>query len=102
MHRPSLLGNCDALVRQLQETAVAVEQMCRVLEVSRSGYYVPRRGGRVQSAVCKASGHLKTRLPPVEAFRAAGVCARRWRPEGVVMGIYRLRRLMRQHGLRPV
>jgi hypothetical protein len=39
------------LVRQLQKKAVAVEQMCRVLEVSQSDYYAARRRGRVQPAV---------------------------------------------------
>ena len=43
------------LVRQLQEKAVAVDQMCRVLEVSRFGYYAARRRSRVQPAVCEAS-----------------------------------------------
>ena len=41
------------LVRQLQEKAVPVDQMCRVLEVSRSGYYAARRRGRIQPVVCE-------------------------------------------------
>ena len=89
-----------ALVRQLREQAVPLEQTCRVLEVSRSGYYATRRRGRVQPAVCEASVQLKA------AFAASGGAhgSRRLRTavaaRGVVMGIYRLRRLMRQHGLR--
>ena len=88
------------LMRQLQEKAVPVDQMCRVLEVSRSGYYAARRRGRVQPAVCEASVQLKA------AFAASGGTygSRRLRTavasRGVVMGIYRVRRLMRQHGLR--
>ena len=88
------------LVRQLQEKAVPVDQTCRVLEVSRSGYYATRRRSRVQPAVCEASVQLKA------AFAASGGAygSRRLRTamaaRGVVMGIYRLRRLMRQHGLR--
>ena len=88
------------LVRQLQEKAVPVDQMCRVLDVSRSGYYATRRRSRVQPAVCEASVQLKA------AFAASGGAygSRRLRTavaaRGVVMGIYRLRRLMRQHGLR--
>ena len=54
------------LVRQLQEKAVAVEQMCRVLEVSRAGYDAARRHGRVQPVVCEASVQLKA------AFAASG------------------------------
>ena len=88
------------LVRQLQEKAVPVDQTCRVLDVSRSGYYATRRRSRVQPAVCEASVQLKA------AFAASGGAygSRRLRTavaaRGVVMGIYRLRRLMRQHGLR--
>ena len=80
------------LVRQLQKKAVAVEQMCRVLEVSQSDYYAARRRGRVQPAVCEASVQLKV------AFAASGGAfgIRRLRTavasRGVVMGIYRLRR----------
>jgi putative transposase len=74
--------------------------MCRELEVSRSGYYAARRRSRVQPTVCEASVQLKA------AFAASGgaygsqrlrtaVASRR-----VAIGIYRSRRLMRQHGLR--
>ena len=88
------------LVRQLQEKAVAVEQVCRLLAVSRSGYYAARRRSKAAPAVCEASVQLKA------AFAASGGAygSRRLRTavasRGVVMGLYRLRRLMRQHGLR--
>ena len=88
------------LVRQLQEKAVAVEQVCRLLEVGRSGYYAARRRSRVPPAVCEAGVQLKA------AFAASGGAygSRRLRTavasRGVVIGIFRLRRLMRQHGLR--
>ena len=91
-----------ALVRQLREKAVPVEQTCRVLEVSRSGYYAACRRSRVQPVVCEASVQLKA------AFAASGGAygSRRLRTavesRGVVIGIYRVRRLMRQHGLRSV
>ena len=88
------------LVRQLQEKAVAVGQICRVLNVSRSGYYAAQRRRRVKPVVCEASVQLKA------AFAASGRAygSRRLRTamasRGVVIGIYRLRRLMRHHGLR--
>ena len=89
-------------MRQLQEKAVAVNQLCRVLEVSRSGYYASRHSSRVRPAVCETSVHLRA------AFAASGGAygSRRLRTavasRGVVIGIFRVRRLMRQHGLRPV
>ena len=90
------------LVRQLQEKAVAVDQLCRVLKVSRSGYYAARQRSQVVPSVCETSVHLKA------AFAASGGAygSRRLRAavasRGVVVGLYRVRRLMRQHGLRPV
>ena len=90
------------LARQLQEKAVAVDQLCRVLKVSRSGYYAARQRSQVVPSVCETSVHLKA------AFAASGGAygSRRLRAavasRGVVVGIYRVRRLMRQHGLRPV
>ena len=88
------------LVRQLQEKAVPVDQACCVLAVSRSGYYAARKRRQVRPAVCEASVQLKA------AFAASGRAygSRRLRTamavRGVVIGIYRVRRLMRQHGLR--
>ena len=90
------------LARQLQEKAVAIDQICRVLEVSRAGYCAARRRNRVQAPVCETSVHLKA------AFAASGGAygSRRLRTamasRGVVVVLYRLRRLMRQQGLRSV
>ena len=89
-------------MRQLQEKAISVSRSCRVLEVSRSGYYATRHRNRVQPAVCETSVHLKA------AFAASGGAygSRRLRTavasRGVVIGLFRVRRLMRQYGLRPV
>ena len=88
------------LVQQLQQKAVPVDQVCRVLEVSRSGYYAARRRSQIAPAVCADTLELKA------AFAASGGAygSRRLRTavasRGIVMGRYRVRRLMRQHGLR--
>ena len=88
------------LVRQLQEKAIAVDRICRVLGVSRSGYYAACKRSQAEPVVCEVSVQLKA------AFAASGGVygSRRLRTavasRGVVMGLYRLRRLMRQHGLR--
>ena len=90
------------LVEQLQQKAVPVNQVCRVLGISRSGYYTARRREHVVPAVCEASVHVKA------AFAASGGAygSRRLRTtvasRGLVIGLYRLRRLMRKHGLRSV
>ena len=88
------------LIEQLQQKAMPANQMCRILEVSRSGYYAARARSQKTPAVCETTVHLKS------AFAASGGSygSRRLRTamasRGVVIGIYRLRRLMRQHGLR--
>ena len=86
------------LVQQLQQKAVPVVQTCRVLEVSRSGrplqISAARRRCQVAPVVCAASVELKA------AFAASGGAygSRRLRTavdsRGVVMGIYRVRRLV--------
>ena len=88
------------LVQQLREKAVAVEQICRILAVSQSGYYTARRRRNAAPAECEASVHLKAAF----AASAETFGSRRLRTavasRGVVMGRYRVRRLMRQHRLR--
>lgn len=91
-----------AFIRQLQEKAVTVEQACRVLQVSRSGYYAARRRSQVKPVVCEVDVQLKA------AFAASGRTygSRRLRTalasRGIAVGRYRVRRLMREHGLRSV
>ena len=91
------------LVHQLQQKAIPVEQACRVLQVSRSGYYAAKRQrSKVTPAVCAFSVELKA------AFAASGGTygSRRLRSAvasiGMEVGIYRVRRLMREHGLLSV
>ena len=87
-------------VEQLHKKAVPVNQVCRVLGISRSGYYTARKRDQVQPAVCEASVHLRA------AFAASrgAYGSRRLRTavasRGLEIGLYRLRRLMRKNGLR--
>ena len=90
------------LVRQLQEKAIPVQQSCRVLEVSRSGYYGAGQRAKRPPAVCATTVHLKS------VFAASGhsygsrrLCLGLNR-QGIRIGRYRVRSLMRAHGLKPV
>lgn len=89
------------LVQQWQEKAVPVTQACRVLGVSRAGYY-QRRNRAAPAKDVRASAQVKA------AFTASGKSygSRRVRKalarRGVQMGRFRVRRLMRENGLRPV
>jgi len=76
-----------------------VTRMCRVLGVSRSGFYAARRRQREPAPVCATSVPLKS------AFAASGgYGSRRLRAalnaQGLAVGRHRVRTLMRRHGLR--
>ena len=96
------------LIEDLQKKAcpqVAVSQACRVLEVSRSGYYANAAALKqrlAEQAVCSDSVHLKAAF--AASHKAYG--SRRLRTamaeRGQPMGRHRVRTLMRLNGLRPV
>jgi transposase InsO family protein len=90
------------LVRQLQEKVIPVQQSCRVLAVSRSGYYAAGQREKRPPAVCATTAHLKS------VFAASGrsygsrrLCLDLKR-QGIRIGRYRVRSLMRAHQLKPV
>jgi len=89
-------------VEQLHKKAVTVGQLCRVLGVSRSGYYGSRQRAKLAPKVCLVSTQLKAE------FAASGKVygSRRLRAvlhaQGLRIGRYRVRRLMRQHRLRAL
>ena len=91
-----------ALVEELQRRAVTVIQACRVLKISRSGYYSYCHRAQATPTVCATSVKLQA------AFAASG-CAYGSRrlctalqDDGMTIGRYRVRSLMKKHQLRPV
>jgi transposase InsO family protein len=90
------------LVHQLQQKAVPIQQSCRVLAVSRSGYYHAQQRARQPISVDPIAIGLKT------VFERSGRCYgsrrlyRAMNAQGHRIGRYRVRRLMREHGLKPV
>jgi putative transposase len=90
------------LVQQLQQKAIPVQHSCRVLAVSRAGYYAAQRRARRPAAVCETSLRLQSE------FEASGRCYGSRRLQGALNGLgirigrYRVRRLMRDHQLKPV
>ena len=92
-----------ALVSQLQaEKAIPVQHSCRVLDVSRSGFYTFVHRQQQPQVVCKVSIQLNS------LFEASGRCygSRRLQSalngQGVKIGRYRVRSLMRAQQLKPV
>jgi putative transposase len=90
------------LIENLQEKAIPVSQACRILDVSRAGFYAAAKRGRTVPGVCSDSVHLRA------AFEASGrsygsrrLCTA-LHMHGVTMGRHKVRRLMRANGLRPL
>jgi putative transposase len=91
-----------ALIDDLKKKAIPVRQACRVLNVSRSGYYSAAKSSLAAPKVCAASVHLKA------AFAASGRTygSRRLctvlQSQGLPIGRHRVRSLMRANQLRSV
>ena len=89
------------LIDELQTKAIPVAQSCRVLGVSRSGFYEAKRRATAP-VVCKASVHIRAAF--VASHQSYG--SRRMVTElsnrGITAGRFKVRRLMRQAGLKPV
>lgn len=91
-----------ALIEDLKKKATTVTQACRVLGVSRAGYYSAAKASRACPKACATSVHLKA------AFAASGrtygsrrLCAA-LQSQGLSIGRYRVRSLMRANQLRSI
>ena len=89
------------LVRQLQEKAIPVQHSCRVLAVSRSGYYQARRRV-VKPEVCQTSVHMKAAFMASHQSYGSRRLVTAMANQGIQLGRYKARRLMRQADLKPV
>lgn len=89
-------------IAQQQQKAANVTALCRLLDVSRSGYYAARRRASQPARVCIVTPHLKAAF--AESGRSYG--SRRLRvalhDRGMVVSRYRVRALMRINSLCPV
>jgi transposase InsO family protein len=89
-------------IDQLQQKADGVASLCRLLEVSRSGYYAARERASQPARSCPVTPHLQA------AFAASGRSygSRRLcvvlRERGISAGRHRVRTLMRNNGIRPL
>ena len=90
------------LVEQLHKKAITVERLCRVLGVSRSGYYGARQRAKIAPKACLVSTQLKAEFAAsgkVYGSRRLGAVLR---AQGLHIGRYRVRRLMRENRLRTL
>jgi hypothetical protein len=89
------------LVQQLQEKGIPAQHSCRVLEASRAGYYGALERGKERKKLCTLTVQIKS------VFAASGRCygsrrlCRELNEQGVLIGRYKVRRLIRDHQLKP-
>lgn len=89
------------VVRHLQEKAVSVTQSCRVLAVSRSGYYEALRCS-AKPLLCKTSVHLKAAFTASHQSYGSRRLVTAMENQGIQIGRYKVRSLMRKALLKPV
>ncbi|MGY0193859.1 IS3 family transposase [Leptothrix sp. BB-4] len=89
------------LVEHLHKKAYPVERLCHVLGVSRSGYYGARHRQRQAPAACLVSAQLKAEFVANEKVYGSRRLVSALQDLGLRVGRYRVRRLMREHRLRP-
>jgi putative transposase len=89
------------LVFELQTKAIPVEQSCRLLTVSRSGYYDSRHRS-AKPLLCKAGIHLKAAFTASHQSYGSRRLVTALERQGIGIGRYKVRSLMRQAGLKPV
>jgi predicted PP-loop superfamily ATPase len=78
-----------------------VAQACRVLSVSRAGYYAAKKKTKY-ATICTTSVHLKAAF--AQSPQTSGSCRLliEMHKKGMQIGRYKIRRLMREAGLVPV
>ena len=86
-------------ITQVQQKAVS--QACRVLHVSRAGYYAARRRTK-NPAICVASVQVKAAFVANQRCYGSRRIVDELQVQGIAMGRYKVRRLMREAGLKPV
>jgi putative transposase len=89
------------LVGELQKEAIPVQQSCRLLQVSRSGYYDARRRP-AKPLLCKVSVHLKAAFTASHQSYGSRRLVTALKSQGFQIGRYKVRSLMRQADLKPV
>ncbi|WP_410054252.1 IS3 family transposase [Cupriavidus sp. BIC8F] len=87
------------MVAHLQQEAVSVSSACRVLQVSRSGYYA-HRGAKPNTKGLQEQTHVNAAFVASGASYGSRRVMHALRQQGVRIGRYRVRTLMYEAGLR--
>ena len=89
-----------SVVDQLQQKA-GIAQACRVLQVSRAGYYAAKRRLK-EPAICAASVQVKAAFVANQRCYGSRRIVDELQAQDRIIGRYKVRRLMREAGLKPV
>lgn len=84
-----------------QEQQKAVSHACRVLQVSRSGYYAAKRRAE-KPIICVASVQVKAAFAANQRCYGSRRIVDELKSQRIIIGRYKVRRLMREAGLKPV
>lgn len=88
------------LIDQVQQKA-NIAQACRVLGVSRASYYAARQRAK-ELAICVASVQIKAAFKANQSCYGSRRIVDELKAQGIVIGRYKVRRLMRKAGFKPV
>lgn len=76
--------------------------ICRVLRISRSGFYEGRQRRLKPKPACPIAARLKAKFELTEHCYGSRRLLGALRSEGLSLGRFKVRRLMKQQGLRPI
>jgi transposase InsO family protein len=89
-------------IDQLQQKANGVAPLCRLLGVSRSGYYAARRRSSQPTKLCPVTTHLQAAFAESDRNYGSRRLCVALHDRGIEVGRHRIRTLMRINGIRPV
>lgn len=87
------------MIDQWQEKA-GIASLCRVLDVSRSGFYAARQRRHATPSLCTDSVRVKAVFAASSGSYGSRRVCKALHDQGLMLGRYRVRGLMRQHRLR--
>jgi putative transposase len=90
------------LVQQLQQKAISVQHSCRVLAVSRSGYYAAQQRSQRSKTLCATTVRLRSVFEASGRSYGSRRLCHALNGQGIRIGRYRVRSLMRAGQLKPV
>ena len=88
------------MVRQLQQKAYSVAYVCRLLGVSRSGFYEANKRAEAPASICPVTVQLKASFAASGGSYGSRPLRKALHAKGMEIGIYKIRRMMRANGLR--